>query len=82
MTGSVKRALYDAARALVANPMDPEARAELNYLVNWKTCNVCTENKHIDEFGLEPHKTDGRRSDCKSCRNESQARRRAERKER
>lgn len=62
--------LVDAARELVLNPMNKEARAEVEYIVNWKVCASCSVEKHISDFDRDTKSTDGCRSKCKECRSE------------
>lgn len=63
-------AIYEAARALVAHPMDQDARANLEFLVNYKECATCKETKHVDDFVKNATTGDGYRGSCKACRRE------------
>jgi hypothetical protein len=34
-----------------------------------KKCNICGDNKYVEEFGIDNQRPDGRRNTCKECKN-------------
>ncbi|MDG3089167.1 hypothetical protein P7F88_25225 [Vibrio hannami] len=66
--------VYDAARLVLLEPDNEEARQALDELVNTKKCTMCQTIKRLDaDFDLLSTSADGYRSQCKECRKKERA---------